>query len=301
MGIYVEILVRAPLDTLWAHTQKPSLHEQWDLRFSTIDYLPKAAGTGLQRFRYTTRIGFGLDVRGDGETIGERNLADGSRSSALKFASKQPASLIREGRGYWKYIPTPNGIRFLTWYDYGTRFGAVGAAFDRLIFRPLLGWATAWRFDCLRLWLEEHKRPADAIRQTIVHAAARITLAAIFAYQGLVPKLLTRSADEVTLVRDAGVPAMLADVAVTALGLVELAFAAALLVRWRQRWPAVVGGIAVSIATLVVAVCSPRFFQPAFNPFSLNLGVAALALVDWTVLPDIPSAARCLRHPEEHS
>ena len=115
------------------------------------------------------------------------------------------------------------------------------------------------------------------------------------------PKLLARSADEVTLVREAGVPATLADVAVTALGLVELAFAAALLVRWRQRWPAVVSGIAVSIATLVVAVCSPRFFQPAFNPFSLNLGVAALALVDWTVLPDIPSAARCLRHPEEHS
>jgi len=299
MSIYVEILVRAPIDALWAHTQTPSLHEQWDLRFSTIDYLPKAAGTNLQRFRYTTRIGFGLDVRGDGETIGERDLGDGSRSSALKFASEQPTSLIREGSGYWKYIPTSNGIRFLTWYDYRTRFGTVGAAFDRLIFRPLLGWATAWSFDCLRLWLEEHKRPTDAIRQTIVHASARIAIAVIFAYQGLVPKLLTRSADEVTLIREAGVPATLADVAVTSLGLLELVFAVALLVRWRQRWPAVVSGIAVSIATLVVAVGSPRFFQHAFNPFSLNLGVAALALVDWTVLPDIPTAARCRRRPEE--
>jgi hypothetical protein len=300
MSIYVEILVRAPMDALWAHTQTPSLHEQWDLRFSTIDYLPKA-GTDLQRFRYTTRIGFGLDVRGDGETIGERNLADGSRCSALKFGSEQSASLIREGSGYWKYIPTSNGIRFLTWYDYRTRFGAVGTVFDRLIFRPLLGWATAWSFDCLRLWLEEHKRPADAIRQTMVHAAARIGLAVILAYQGLIPKLLTRSADEVTLVREAGIPATLADVAVTALGLLELVLAAALLVRWRQRWPAVVSGIAVLIATLAVAVCSPRFFQPAFNPFSLNVGVAALALVDWTVLPGLPSAARCLRHPEELS
>lgn len=29
MSIYVEILVRAPMDALWNHTQTPSLHEQW--------------------------------------------------------------------------------------------------------------------------------------------------------------------------------------------------------------------------------------------------------------------------------
>lgn len=289
------------MDTLWEHTQTPSLHEQWDLRFSGIDYLPKSEGTSLQRFRYTTRIGFSLDVSGEGETIAERNLADGSRLSALRFWSAQPASLIREGSGYWKYIPTSNGIRFLTWYDYRTRFGAAGRAFDRLVFRPLLGWATAWSFDCLRLWLEERKRPADAIRQTIVHASARIAIAAIFAYQGLVPKLLARSVEELALLRDAGVPATLADVAVTVLGYSELAFAVTLLVRWRQRWPAVVSGMSVLIATLVVAVCSPHVFQSAFNPFTLNLGVAALALVDWAVLPDIPSAAHCLRHPRELS
>ena len=168
MSIYVEILVRAPMDELWAHTQTPSLHEQWDLRFSTIDYLPKAAGTNLQRFRYTTRIGFGLEVRGDGETIGERDLGDGSRSSALKFASEQPASLIREGSGYWKYIPTSNGIRFLTWYDYRTRFGVVGAAFDRLIFRPLLGWATACS-DCGSKNISVRQTPSDRRSSTPRH------------------------------------------------------------------------------------------------------------------------------------
>ena len=43
MSIYVEILVRAPMDALWAHTQTPALHERWDLRFSRIEYLPKRA------------------------------------------------------------------------------------------------------------------------------------------------------------------------------------------------------------------------------------------------------------------
>ena len=180
MSIYVEILVRAPMDALWAHTQTPALHQQWDLRFSRIDYLQRAHETEPQRFRYTTRIGFGLEVSGEGETVGQRDLTDGSRSSALRFASGEPVSIIREGSGYWKYIPTTEGIRFVTWYDYRTRFGSVGTLFDRLIFRPLLGWATAWSFDRLRLWLEERVDPAQAMRQTLVHVivpqAVRITI-----------------------------------------------------------------------------------------------------------------------------
>ena len=31
MSIYVEILIRAPVDALWTHTQTPELHERWDL------------------------------------------------------------------------------------------------------------------------------------------------------------------------------------------------------------------------------------------------------------------------------
>jgi hypothetical protein len=130
MSIYVEILVRAPIDVLWAHTQTPTQHERWDLRFSRIDCLPKSQDTEAQRFRYTTRIGFGLEVNGEGETVGRRDLTDGSRSSALKFSSAEAVSIIGEGSGYWKYIPTPDGIRFLTRYDYRTRFGTAGALFD---------------------------------------------------------------------------------------------------------------------------------------------------------------------------
>src|SRR6266480_1264494 len=173
-GIFVEILVRAPMEALWTHTQTPELHERWDLRFSQIEYLPKKHEAEPQRFRYATRIGFGLDVSGEGESAGETDLENGSRSSALKFSSTDPRSIIREGAGYWKYIPTAEGIRFLTWYDYRTRFGAVGALFDRLVFRPLMGWATAWSFDRLRLWLEDGVDPTHAMQQTLVHGVARV-------------------------------------------------------------------------------------------------------------------------------
>ncbi len=56
-----------------------------------------------QRFRYATRIGFGLCVEGAGESVGNRT-AEGQRTSVLKFWSDDPKSLIKEGSGYWKYI-----------------------------------------------------------------------------------------------------------------------------------------------------------------------------------------------------
>jgi len=298
MSIYVEILIRAPMDELWAHTQTPELHERWDLRFSEIDYLPKESNTAPQRFRYATRIGLGLEVAGEGESVGERDLADGSRSSALKFSSADPRSIIREGAGYWKYIPTAEGIQFLTWYDYRTRFGTVGALFDRLIFRPLMGWATAWSFDRLRLWLEESVDPAQAMRQTLVHGVARVGLAAIFAYHGLVPKLLSPHADEVAMLRDAGVSAEHTGTLLIVLGLAELLLALSLLVFWHRRWPPMVCLGLMLLATVCVAMSSPQYLGAAFNPVSLNLAVACLAAIDLMILKGLPSAARCRRRPD---
>ena len=75
--IYVEIAIQAPLEELWRLTQSPDLHQRWDLRFTRIAYLPRPDPGEPQRFRYETRIGFGLAVSGEGETAGERDLADG--------------------------------------------------------------------------------------------------------------------------------------------------------------------------------------------------------------------------------
>ena len=129
MSIYVEVRISGALDELWQRTQDPELHERWDLRFSEIDYLPRS-GDEPQRFRYETRLGFGLRIRGEGESTGSRNGSAGERTSALRFWSEDPKALIREGSGYWRYVPTSDGIRFLTWYDYGTRYGLAGRIID---------------------------------------------------------------------------------------------------------------------------------------------------------------------------
>lgn len=297
MSIYVEILIRTPMDTLWQHTQDPAPHERWDLRFSTIEYLPRASEQEPQRFRYATRIGFGLAIAGEGESVGQRDLPDGERVSALKFSSGDARSLIRQGSGYWKYVPAPGGIRFLTWYDYRTRFGAVGAWADRLVFRPLMGWATAWSFDRLRLWLEEGITPEQAWRQFLTRACARGTLAAVFCYHGLVPKLLRHDGDEVAMLRDARIPATWLPTVMTGFGLAEVLFALVLLVGWRWRWPTILCLPLMLAATLGVAWNSPRYLGAAFNPVTLNLCVCVLACIDLLHHGGAPSAARCLRTP----
>jgi uncharacterized protein YndB with AHSA1/START domain len=156
--IYVEILIRAPMEALWAATQDPAQHQRWDLRFTGIEYLDRKNPDAAQRFLYTTRMG-GIRISGEGESTTTRDTADGSRVSALRFWSADPKSLIEKGSGYWKYTPVDGGVRFVTWYDYAVRFGLAGQLFDRLVFRRLIGWATAWSFDRLRLWLEDGIAP----------------------------------------------------------------------------------------------------------------------------------------------
>lgn len=173
--LYVEILIRCELDDLWEKTQDPKLHQRWDLRFTSIDYLPRVNPDKPQAFRYARNFGI-MTISGVGETVGERTRPDGRATSALRFWSDHPLSLIREGSGYWRYVPTDEGIRFLTRYDYSVRFGPLGRWVDRAVWRPLMGWATAWSFDALRLWLEHGVEPEDSLRSAVRRATTRVAL-----------------------------------------------------------------------------------------------------------------------------
>lgn len=161
--VYVETHIHGSLEELWQKTQSPSLHERWDARFTSIEYLPQEQASQPQRFLYETRIGFGLAIRGEGESVADCRRPRGERISSLRFWSDDPKSLIRRGAGYWRYVPTGDGVRFITAYDYSVRFGVAGRLFDTWIFRPFLGWATAWSFDRLRLWIERGVPPAESL------------------------------------------------------------------------------------------------------------------------------------------
>jgi len=189
MGLYIEARIRADLDEVWTRTQDPALHGRWDLRFTEIAYLPRAEGAP-RRFRYATRVLPFLTLAGTGVAAGERERPDGTRTSALRFACPHPLSLLAEGSGYWRYVPDGDGVRFLTGYDYRPRWGAFGALVDRLFLRPLMGWATAWSFDRLRLWLERGITPERALVNWLAELAVRACAVVVaVAWLGIGPVL----------------------------------------------------------------------------------------------------------------
>jgi hypothetical protein len=295
--IYVEATIRTSLGRLWERTQDPALHQRWDLRFTEIRYLPRPDETLPQRFLYETRLGFGLRIAGEGETVGTREDATGMRTSALKFWSDDPKSLIRTGSGYWQYVPVEGGVRFLTRYDYETRFGLLGRLFDRAVFRPSIGWATAWSFDRLRLWLEEDVDPAASLDRGLVHGIARTALGGLWLYQGVVPKLIFTDSGEVEILRRSGLVRGWERPAVTAAGLAEAALGAALLLRWHARWPLWATAVLMPGLLLGAATSQPAIMSKPFNPVSLNGAMAALAGIGLLAGRRLPNAGRCRRRP----
>lgn len=170
--IYVETRVRSGLDRLWQSTQDADAHTRWDLRFTSITDVAPQQADAPRSFRYALHLP-GRTVAGTGTSVGERRRPDGTCTSALRFASPDPLSLIRRGDGWWRYVPTDDGTRFLTGYDYEPGWGRLGRAVDRLVFRRLLGWATAWSFDRLRLWVDHGVAPELALRRALLDAGLR--------------------------------------------------------------------------------------------------------------------------------
>ena len=93
---------------------------------------------------------------------------------------------------------------------------------------------------------------------------ARLTIAAVWVWHGLVPKLIYRSMDEQTMLAQAGLPLRL----LPWIGGLEIAFGLLILISWHQerslRRKRCVHG--VGFCRSPVAVNSPAYLRAAFNP-----------------------------------
>jgi hypothetical protein len=293
-GLYVEIPIRGELDRVWELTQTPHLHQRWDLRFSSITYLPKESNRSPQRFHYSTRIGFGLSITGMGESLATRTPNENVQISSLRFWSDERLSLIAEGNGYWKYVIVPDDTRiiFLTWYDYSTRYGSLGKILD-MAFRPLLGWATAWSFDRLRMWIEDGCTPETTLVMTLIYFVARVLLSFVWIWHGLVPKLISRSPDELSMLHAVN----LSSHWLPWIGSSEIALGTLGLIFWRWRGYTLVTAVLMIIALIQVVAHSPEYVRAAFNPVTLNACVFGLSAVAWCAWRYSAFAGRCVRRP----
>src|SRR5690625_4219410 len=166
---------------VWQRTRDPAQHRRWDLRFSDITGLD-GERDAAQRFAYATRVAPRVLITGTGATTAERTRPDGARISALAFGSDHPLSPIAEGSGHWRYTPEAGAVRFATAYRYRTRWGRAGRLADAVALAPLMGWATAWSFDRLRLWCETGTAPERLRDRALCEAGLRVAAIAAAAF-----------------------------------------------------------------------------------------------------------------------
>lgn len=293
--IYVEIEVQDDIQKIWEYSQDPKLHEQWDLRFSSITYDDKMPGEEVQRFTYTTKVMPGIGVSGWGQSKGTHEKASGEKTSALHFGTEQMLSPIAEGKGYWKYIPHEKGTTFLTQYDYTVRFGILGKAVDR-IFRPIMGWGTALSFDVLKQWVEAGESPKTQYRRFFAFYAICFLFAFVWLYQGLVPKVLTQHPLEINLLTQLSpLTAEQASKAVIWIGCAEILFACCWLVPKLQKALLKLQVVIFPFLTLSAIIADTATATAPFNVITLNITLWILSIVGLLLHEQLPSAKSCKR------
>lgn len=112
---------------------------------------------------------------------------------------------------------------------------------------------------------------------------ARGGLAFMFAYHGLVPKLLWLSQGERAMIQAHGIEQV--QLFATLAGVGEIALAIWILLSPRSARPLVVAATALAGLLVDVAVFSPSILREAFNPVSLNVAGLALCAVAWNTKP----------------
>ncbi|KGR79181.1 DoxX-like family protein [Ureibacillus manganicus] len=295
--VYVEIEIQTQMDKLWKATQTPEMHEQWDLRFSSITYLPKKENEP-QHFSYKRKIGFGLEVEGWGITAGSHDGNNGERTSSLHFGTENTISPIMEGKGYWKYVPnnSQNSITFLTQYDYDVNFGKFGRLLDLLMFRPMIGWGTALSFDVLKRWMEKEETPSSQYFRFFTNWFITILFSFIWLYHGLIPKLFYMHPDEISMVKSlVSVSHEVASWIVIITGICEVIFGLLWLLYKNKR---ILFGMQVLIfplLTITAILAQPSTLIHPFNPLTFNFSLLLISLIGYFVSKDLPSATTCKR------
>ena len=88
--IYVESLIHAPIDGVWAATQQPEQHRRWDVRFGASATSPVDGEAAA--VHYATTVAPGVTIAGTGESLGDRARPDGP---AGRGSSSGPPTVVR--------------------------------------------------------------------------------------------------------------------------------------------------------------------------------------------------------------
>lgn len=108
---------------------------------------------------------------------------------------------------------------------------------------------------------------------------ARLCVAFVWFYHGLVPKLLGPDAIELEMNQSLGLSLEQATHVAYVAGAMEIALALAILIFWRKQWPLWLSIIGILGLLGFVVLFKPALLVASFNPFTINVCVAVLSYV----------------------
>lgn len=120
---------------------------------------------------------------------------------------------------------------------------------------------------------------------------ARCTVAFIWIYHGLVPKLFGPHSDELAMITAVGLTNNQA-IGVSYLGGIgEIIFGFVLLLFWKSRWPLLLSAFSMVGLLIFVVFAQPHLALGAFNPVSTNLSACALSVLAYRMPSNWPSSS----------
>jgi DoxX-like family len=107
----------------------------------------------------------------------------------------------------------------------------------------------------------------------------QITLAALWIYQGLIPKIVFQSAAEIAIWQSMGLELHLAKMGVTLSGIIEMMFGCSFLLWQRAILIHHLNILGLSGLLALIMVTNPLQLTTAFNPVVMNIAMIALSML----------------------
>jgi hypothetical protein len=123
-----------------------------------------------------------------------------------------------------------------------------------------------------------------------IRRVSNFTVAGIWLYQGLVPKLLGPHSDELAMSSAFGVPPEFQVPISYAAGVGEVLLGLCILLVQRRGWPQFVSAVATTLLLGFVAIYAPSYLVGAFNPVVMNGASIALSVVALLALRASPTS-----------
>ena len=106
-----------------------------------------------------------------------------------------------------------------------------------------------------------------------------ITLAVLWVYQGLIPKVLYKAQDEQYIWQQQGFDELTSLMLMQFSGYIEIIFGMLFLVFKQSKILHFLNILGVLGLSLLIAIIDMRYFQNAFYPFVMNVAMASLSII----------------------